>query len=433
MTTQIDEINYNSTEYKRSRKAYMAQCTFEYFVSLLVTDAFLAKLLADIGMSDSLVGIISSFISLSFIFQLLSIFVVRLKISTKRLVIIGDTVSQLFFTLIYIIPFIPIEATAKKILVMLAIIIAYASKYLILSLCYRWANSYVEPKHRAIYSSNKEIISLITGIVFTTAMGAIIDKFESIGNLRGGFIFIAASMLLLNICNFISFLMIKKDDKKEHVNDNVPFRTVMKHTIYNKDFRNVIIMTCLWEFAKYFSIGFMGVYKTRDLMLSVFLVQLINMIANICRIIVSRGFGKFSDKYSYAKGIELALCVAAFAFLFNAFATPKHWYFIAIYSILFNCSRAGLDGNTLNIAYSYVPIDYVSQALAFKNSLGGICGFGSAVLAGKLLDIIQQNGNTFFGIKLYGQQVLSGISFLLTAITIIFIHFIVAKQKVKVQ
>ena len=40
----------------------MAQCTFEYFVSLLVADAFLAKLLTEIGMNDFLVGIISSFI-----------------------------------------------------------------------------------------------------------------------------------------------------------------------------------------------------------------------------------------------------------------------------------------------------------------------------------------------------------------------------------
>ena len=70
--TEVGEINYNSPEYKRSRAAYMAQCTFEYFVSLLVADAFLAKVLTALGMSDFLVGIISSFISLSFVFQLLS-------------------------------------------------------------------------------------------------------------------------------------------------------------------------------------------------------------------------------------------------------------------------------------------------------------------------------------------------------------------------
>lgn len=430
---EVSEINYNSPEYKRSRAAYMAQCTFEYFVSLLVADAFLAKVLTALGMSDFLVGIISSFISLSFVFQLLSIFVVRLKISTKRLVITADTVSQLFFMLIYIIPFLPAAPGTKKVFVMLAILIAYALKYLILSLLFKWANSYVDPGHRAVYSANKEVISLIAGIIFSSIMGYVIDKFESIGELRGGFLFIAASMLVLNILNFISLMMIKKENAKEHAADSVPLRFVMKHTLLNRDFRNVIIMTSLWEFAKFFSIGFMGIYKTKDLMMSVFAIQMINMAANACRVLVSRGFGRFSDKYSFAKGMELALCIAALGFLFNMFATPSHWYFIVLYTICYNCATAGLNQNSFNIAYSYVPIEYVTQAMAFKNSIGGICGFSAALLAGKLLKAVQMNDNTFLGIHLYGQQLLAGVSFVLTVVTMLFIRFVIAKQKVKIQ
>lgn len=78
-------MNYNAPECKRSRGAYMAQSSFEYFVSILVADAFLAKLLSSIGISDFLIGIISSFISLAFAIQILSIFLIRAKISRKNL------------------------------------------------------------------------------------------------------------------------------------------------------------------------------------------------------------------------------------------------------------------------------------------------------------------------------------------------------------
>ena len=118
---KISENNYNSMEYKRSRAAYMAQCTFEYFISLLVADAFLAKLLTSLGISDSMVGIISSFISMAFIIQLMSIFLVKTKFSSKKLVIFFDTLSQLFFMLMYVIPFIPVSLAAKKVLVILSI------------------------------------------------------------------------------------------------------------------------------------------------------------------------------------------------------------------------------------------------------------------------------------------------------------------------
>ena len=43
---------FESTAYKRSRWAYTFECAFEYFVSLLVAGAFLAKILTDIGMTD---------------------------------------------------------------------------------------------------------------------------------------------------------------------------------------------------------------------------------------------------------------------------------------------------------------------------------------------------------------------------------------------
>ncbi len=36
-------MDFNTIEYKRSRSAYAAQCTVEYFISLLVTDAFIVK------------------------------------------------------------------------------------------------------------------------------------------------------------------------------------------------------------------------------------------------------------------------------------------------------------------------------------------------------------------------------------------------------
>ena len=67
-------IDFDAKHFKRSRTAYMAQSAFEYFLTILVGDAFLAKLLTNIGMSDSLIGIVSSLISFSFLFQLLSIF-----------------------------------------------------------------------------------------------------------------------------------------------------------------------------------------------------------------------------------------------------------------------------------------------------------------------------------------------------------------------
>ena len=419
---------YNSTEYKNTRKAYMAQCTIEYIVSILVADAYLAKLLTSIGISDAMTGIISSFISLAFVFQLLSIFLVEKMTNVKKTVIICDTISQLFFLSIYLVPFLPFQTSIKTILVIVAVLIAYIAKYLIYSIFFKWANSFVAPDNRGEYSAVKEIISLVSGLVFTFVLGFIVDKFESVGHINGAFLFIAIIMLLLNVLNFISIMKIKNIKIKN--TEHHSFQLVIKKTLGNRNFISVIVLTALWDMARYMTVGFMGTYKTNDLLLTVGAVQLINIAASVFRVIVSKPFGRYSDKTSYARGFGLALLIAAAGFAFNVFSAPDRIWCVVVYTILYNICTAGTNQNAFNITYSYVEGDYIVQAMAVKNSIGGLLGFGASLLGSRILMVVQSNGNSLFGISLYGQQLLSVISLLITMAALIFNHLIIEKQKV---
>ena len=71
--------------------------------------------------------------------------------------------------------------------------------------------------------------------------------------------------------------------------------------------------------------------------------------------------------------------------------------------------------------------------MAIKNSIGGICGFLASLLGGKILDLIQKRGNNFFGIHIYGQQLLAAISLIILSMTVIYVHYVIEKQKIKVQ
>ena len=422
---------YLSDDYVQSRRAYMAQCTIEYFISILVADAFLAKLLTHIGISDSLTGIISSFISFAFLFQLLSIWLVKKIKSTKKTVLVFDTLSQLFFMSIYIIPFLPVSRTVKTVLVMAAILTAYFAKYLIYSIFFKWANSLVEPANRGEYSAVKEMISLFTGVVFTFAAGFIIDKFEAIGNLDGGFLFIATVMLVLNMCNFISIMRIKNAEVNDDGKHNL--KEILQGTIGNKNFRNVVIMTTLWDIGRYASIGFMGTFKTNDLLLSVGTVQIINIAGNIARLLVSKPFGRYSDRTSFAKGFNLALLIIAIGYAVNIFAAPGRVWCVVFFTIMYSVCFAGTNQNSYNIVYNYVNSDYIVSAMSIKNCIGGLLGFLSSLAGGKILSIIQGNGNMFLGMHVYGQQVLSAISLVIILAAFVFNKLVIQKQATVMQ
>ena len=426
---------YQSPACRRSRKAYVMECTFEYFVSILVTGAFLARLLTAIGISDALIGVISSFVSLAFLCQLFSIFVVQRIRNTKRFVIFFHALSRMFFMGLYLIPFLPFAYKYKELLVILCILLAYFGNYFVTSMLYKWCNSHVNPHHRAEFSAGKEMISLITGISVSLGAGWIIDRYEALDNLQGGFIFCAIAIFIFSLCDLICLFLVKKDVTPAAKAPVVPFREVLKNTLGNKNYRNVVILTVLWYIAAYLSTGFLGTYKINphELAFSVSMVQIIDLIGNMGRFFVSKPFGRYSDRTSFARGLKMAFMFAALSFAALVFVTPSTRYLIIVQALLYRICLAGSNQNMMNITYSYVDNRYFVQATAIKNSIAGLCGFGASLLGSRILAWVQANDNRVFGIPMYGQQLLGLISCTITVGIILFVHFVIQKQTVMKQ
>ena len=117
----------------------------------------------------------------------------------------------------------------------------------------------------------------------------------------------------------------------------------------------------------------------------------------------------------------------------NVFTTPDTWWLVIVFTVLYNVSLAGTNQNSFNIAYSYVNEKYIVQAMSIKNCIGGLCGFGASILGGKILDLVQGNNNMIFGVHIYGQQLLSLISFAIIMVIIDYIRKVIEKQEIMIQ
>lgn len=425
------KVDFDSNVYSRSRKAYTLECAFEYFVAILLSGEFLAVLFSRMGFTDSQVGIISSLISLAFLFSLASVFVIDKITNIKKTAIIFHISSQMFFMAIYLLPLLPLTESARKLLSVLCIVIGYFGNYFVTSMIYKWGNSFVEPTKRARFSANKEIISLISGMAVSIIIGAVMDMFYAADDFASICIFVAVSILIFSICNFICFLLMK-NEKKTAVSqkEKIKFKSVLTDTFGVKGFRAVLFADCIWKCAVYTTIGFLGTYKTGELAYTLTLVQIINVAGCLARATLSRSFGRYSDKYSFAKGFSLAIAIAAVAFLCCSFTMPSTGYLIIAFSILYNVCQAGTAANLNNAVYSYVDSEYFVQASAFKNSISGVFGFLASLIASRLLSAIQNNGNTVLGMKIYGQQLLAFISFLICILLFVYSKFYLEKQTI---
>lgn len=415
----MEKSVFDSKEYKISRRAYSAQCMFEYFIALLSADAFLAKLLKNIGLSDAATGIISSLISLTFLFQLFSIPLAGKIKDTKKSMIFLDTISQLLFAGMYLIPFSPFSPSGKAAAVTVIIILGYLTLYLNSSICYKWGNSFVSPDRRGRFSAVKEMVSLIGGMIFTLFAGFVTDKFEEKNDLNGAFAFLSAAMAVVCIFNFICLSLMKNVTLSES-RANQSIKAVFAHTLRNKKCRRAIILTSLNEFARYFTVGFLGTYKTCELGFSVGQVQLLNIGANLGRFAISKPFGKYSDRHSFAGGFYVGLWMTLAAFIIGIFIKPETRWLIIPFTVIYNMSCAGTGQNTFNMMYSYVDDEYILSAMSVNNSIRGVAGFIASLLGSSVLTAVQSRSNSALGFSIYGQQLLCGISAILTACALVF-------------
>ena len=106
------------------------------------------------------------------------------------------------------------------------------------------------------------------------------------------------------------------------------------------------------------------------------------------------------------------------------------WWLVILYTVLYHVACAGTSQNMMNMVYSYVDSKYFVQASAIKYSVRGLCGFGASMLGSRILGAVQAGGNTFMGLSLYGQQLLSVISLIIVIVDILFVKFVLEKRKI---
>lgn len=430
-----EQLLYGSKEYKKSRIAYMMECTFEYFVAMLIADAYLSNLLIAIGMSDSMIGMVSSFASLAFIFQLLSMVLVKKITNSKTVPSIIHLLGRLFFVTLYFIPFFDFVPTQYKgITAMLCIFLGYIGNYSVTTIIFKWGNSFVSPSKRGTFAATKEILSLICGMAFTFAMGQVVDYYSRSGKSDAAFIFLGITILVATISDFICLMIMKKEYTKAEAVRSEHIFQVVKKLSKNRSYVNLVILECIYKSALYIIAGFLGTFKLKELGMTVGLVSIVSIIANVIRVFVSRPLGRFADKTSYSTGITLGLVFKGVSYLFIIFITPELWWLMVGYQILSNMSLAATNQNFLNSVYSYVDKEHFVQATAIKNCIAGVVGFATSLISAAIVKIVQGESGTgtlsLFGIDMYVQQFLAILSLVITAIAFLFAQLVVRKQKI---
>ena len=410
-----------------SRVWVIIEAALAYFISLLVTGAYLARITSNLGFSDSLTGILSSFVSLGCIFQLGSISLFRRFHRVKRPILLIHLINEGLFALIYLIPVFSLDSGQKTALFLLCFCGSYILANLLTPQKTSWFMSLVDDRARGIFTAKKEIVSLLGGMVFTYVMGVAVDSLEARGDQRAAFILGAIVILVLTFFQLLSVARIQEKTSPRPVTHALQdVKALLRDRMLMK-----IILTCiLWHVAAGVATPFYGAYQIKELGFSMTFISIHTAAYSVVRVLFSPWMGRYADRHSFSRMVALCFTIAAASFLVNCFTVPENGkvlYFI--HHCLYAVAMAGINSALTNLIFDYVKDDRQRGALALNAAAGGVAGFGATCLMSPLVSLIQQNGNQFLGLPVYAAQFVSAVAFLVTAFLVFYVRrFVIGRS-----
>lgn len=409
-------------QYRFSRIMYMIEAALEYFISIAVGTVYLAKITAYIGMSDSLTGILSAFVSLGCGFQLLAVFLVNRR-PVKKWVTSGHIISQILFSCTYFVPLLDLGRTQRAVLFVAVMLLAQIIHNVINSAKINWFMSLVDNNSRGKFTANKEMVSLISGMAFSYGLGAVMDYFEEKGDIRTAFAVCGIGLFVL--CILHSMTLILSREKPVEVKPT-PLKESIKELIRNRTLLKIILVPVLWNIANYATTSFSGTYQTKELAFTTTFSSIVIMSGSILRAAASKPIGSFADKYSFRKMLIFCFSAEVLAFGINIFTLPSNGkYFFFAYYLLHSVGMAGINSAVINLIYDYFGTEQRTSVLAIQQTCAGLSGFFAVLLLSPVVSFIQRSKPMIFGERIFAQQILSLFSCLLTGLIILYLSTVI--------
>lgn len=416
------------SDVNKNQILYIIQAALEYLVALLVSGSFLATLTKEIGVSDSVTGILSSVISLGCLFQLLSIIYTKRRV--KGFVIIMSLLNQLLFASLYLIPLMGISGKFKIPLFIIAIFTAYFIYNLAHPKKINWLMSLVDDNVRGLFTANKEIVSLISGMVFSFLMSAIVDYYMAGGKTKAAFIVSGVVLLVLTLLH--TYVLMCIPEKESSVDKSFTVLQTVKNVFSNRKVIRVTLLFVFYNISVYVSTPFYGTYAIGELGFSLKYVSLLVILSSVARILVSRFWGKYADKKSFAIMIEKCFLFLALAYLAAMFTAPGNGRITFLFYYIFNgIAAGGINSALINLVFDYVPYENRADSLAVSQAVAGLVGFITTVAASPLVSYIQNNQFKIFGTSIYAQQILSFLALFLTVSAAVYLRKMFIKFETK--
>jgi hypothetical protein len=434
---------------KSSRIYYTTADSAAQTIAQLAGGAFLATLMSHSGISDANIGIITSLVSFAALTQLFLInFFKRIK-KYKFLVTI-TALQRILFAALYFVPLFLISDAAKAFLIVIMYFIGQVFVQIGTPASQDWIASLVPSRLRGKYFSIKDSVAVFVVSSLMLLCGMILDHFKKTDILTG-FIIIGILIFILTMINVVG-LSLMKEPKFSYLNDEgkemhgrlakrakqqevtekrQSILSEIREAVGDRKYRKAFMVQCLYTLSFFICAPFNSSYMINDLKLPYTFIMLVSFVFNLYRIYLMPRLGRMADKHGMGKILRYTLLALGLNFLSVAFMMPFNAYPMLILSTFFGSTAWAFVGIGLfGIQLDFYRSDKRMIWLTLTSSVSGLFGFLVSVIGGSILDRLQKLDINLWGQKIYAQQILNLIGFILILLVVTFIRLRIETEKI---
>ena len=434
---------------KSSRIYFTTADSAAQTIAQLAGGTFLATLMSHSGISDANIGIITSLVSFAALTQLFLINYFK-RIKKYKFLVTVTALQRILFAALYFVPLFMISDAVKALLIVIMYFVGQVFVQIGTPASQDWIASLVPSRLRGKYFSIKDSVAVFVVSSMMLLCGMILDYFKK-GNIFTGFVIIGILIFILTVINVVGLSLMKEpklsyinvDGKEMHgrlakrakeqevVEKSQSILSEIREAFGDRKFRKAFSIQCLFTLALFICAPFNSSYMINDLALPYTFIMLISFIFNLYRIYIMPRLGRMADKHGMAKILRFTLLALGMNFLAVAFMMPFNAYPMLILSTFFGSTAWAFVG----IGMFGIQLDFFRSEkrmiwLTLTSSVSGLFGFLVSVVGGSILDKLQKLDLSLFGQKIYAQQILNLIGFIIIVLAVIFIRLRIETEKI---
>jgi hypothetical protein len=418
----IDNTAITSKDYHVSRGLFIIEGISSTSIFLLTSGAFLAGFAKYLGADDQFNGIIAAMPLLAASVQFFSPLLIEKMSKRKMLVVSLCLFYRLLLGFMVFIPLVVHGTMLRLTLLAGAYLLAYSSASFFGPAAGNWIVSLVPEGSRGKYFGKRDSYILAFTTVVSLVMGKILDVFRNNNDDYTGFLIVFSVVIVFSLLNSRLLFSIKEPPVKK---GNLPLKikNILSLPVKDLNFRKILWLSVIWNIAAQVALPYFAVYMVSDLRLGYAYMMFLNMLSAVASVSLVRLWGKLADSRSWVFTAKFSIGALAVCHSLWFFVNKDTFYILLpLLFVLAGTAWSGVNLSLFNIQFFYAPENGRTVYLGFNGAIGGLIGFVS-VLGGSLI-VGGFEGFKFnvLGVNIGNMQVVFGISGILLAGCVFFLH-----------